>query len=196
MSDHTDPALRELLDRAAISQVLTAYARAIDRLDIELLQSLYHPDARDEHASFKGTAREFAVHAIGYLGEMFNTTMHHVTHSHIELDGDRAAAESYYYAVHLMDGDYAKVSRFFGQTYADACVADGTMDAGHEFICTGRYVDRFERREGAWLIAHREITVEWKYFRPATHGDPGSEIEGIAAPASRDRNDIAYRVLG
>jgi len=44
-----------LLDRFAIENILTSYARAIDRLDIELLKSLYHEDARDDHAWFEGT---------------------------------------------------------------------------------------------------------------------------------------------
>src|SRR4051794_25564624 len=45
-------------DRFAIEDILTSYARAIDRLDIELLKSLYHEDARDDHAWFEGTARD------------------------------------------------------------------------------------------------------------------------------------------
>jgi SnoaL-like domain len=37
-----DPLLQELADRRDIEHVITPYARAIDRLDIELLKSLYH----------------------------------------------------------------------------------------------------------------------------------------------------------
>src|SRR3954468_13312946 len=70
---------------------------------------------------------------------------------------------------------------------------DGTIDDGHEFISGGRYVDSLTKRNGVWRFANREITVEWKHFRPATHGDPGSGIEKIVAPASRDRDDVAYR---
>jgi len=193
MTHDQENQLRALQDRQDIQHLLTRYARAIDRLDIELLKSLYHPDARDDHASFKGTAQEFAEHAIGFLRDAFVTTMHHVTHSHINVVGDEAAAESYYYAYHRMEGDHAKVAGFFGKTYADRCAADGTLDDGHEFICGGRYVDRLSRRDGKWRIAKREITVEWKHFRPSTHGDPESGIEAIAAPARRDREDIAYR---
>nr|WP_087574129.1 nuclear transport factor 2 family protein [Sphingomonas sp. CDS-1] len=193
MTDDQTRLLRELQDRQEIQHLLTRYARAIDRLDIDLLKSLYHPDARDDHASFKGTAQEFAEHAIAFLRDAFVTTMHHVTHSHISVNGDEAAAESYYYAYHRMEGDHAKVAGFFGTTYADQCSANGTLDDGHEFICGGRYVDRLSRRNGEWRISRREITVEWKHFRPATHGDPDSGIEAIAAPARRDRDDIAYR---
>lgn len=187
--------LRELMDREEIRHILTAYARAIDRLDIDLLKSLYHPDARDEHASFKGTADEFADYAIAFQRETFVATMHHITHSHISLNGNETAAESYYYAYHRMEGGYDKVSAFFGQSYADRCSADGTLDQGHEFINGGRYIDRLSRRNGKWRIAHREITVEWKHFRPATKGDPGSGIEAIEAPALRGKDDIAYQLF-
>lgn len=193
MTDDQAQMLRELKDRQEIENLLTLYPRAIDRLDIDLLKSLYHPDARDDHASFKGTAQEFADHVIAYLGEMFVSTMHHVTHSNVAVRGDEAASESYYYAYHRLEGDHAKVMRFFGKTYADRCAAEGTLDNGHEFICGGRYVDRLSRRGGEWRIAKREITVEWKHFRPATHGDAGSDIAEIVAAPGRDKDDIAYR---
>ncbi len=195
MEDTLDERLQSLLDRQAIDHILTLYPRAIDRLDLELLKSLYHPGARDEHASFKGTADAFAEHVIGFLRDTFTTTMHHVTHSNVELCGDRAAAESYYYAYHRLEGDFDKVAGFFGRDYALRCRRDETLGYGHEFICGGRYVDLFEKRQGEWHIADREITVEWKHFRPATHGGAESGIEQIVAPPGRDRNDIAYRFI-
>ena len=106
-----------------------------------------------------------------------------------------AAAESYYYAYHLLEGDIDKVAGFFGKSYAERCAKDGTIDDGHEFISGGRYVDSLTKRDGVWRFANRETTVEWKHFRPVTHGDPGSGIEKIVAPAGRDRNDVAYRVF-
>ena len=174
---------------------MTSYARAIDRLDVELLKSLYHEDARIDHAWFDGTARDFADQVIAFSRDTFASTMHHVTHTHIALNGDVAAAESYYYAYHLLEGDIDKVAGFFGKSYAERCAKDGTIDDGHEFISGGRYVDSLTKRDGVWRFANRETTVEWKHFRPVTHGDPGSGIEKIVAPAGRDRNDVAYRVF-
>jgi hypothetical protein len=110
--------LQTLLDRQQIETILTTYPRAIDRLDLELLKSLYHPDARDDHASFRGTAHEFADYVIPVLQETFTATMHHVTHYNIELNGDIAAAESYYYAYHRLEGGFDKIAGFFGPSYA------------------------------------------------------------------------------
>lgn len=190
-----DPEFRELLDRQAIGQVLTAYARAIDRLDLEALKALYHPEARDNHAAFEGSAQDFATHAIDFLRDAFTATMHHVTHSHIELFGDSAVSESYFYAYHRLEGDEAKVAQFFGRSYVDRCLADGTLENGHEFICGGRYIDLFTRREGAWRIADREITVEWNSVRPATMSEPGTFLAGNVAPAGRGPEDVVYRFI-
>ena len=41
--------IRALLDRQAITDALHLYCRAIDRTDEELLASVYHPDAIDDH---------------------------------------------------------------------------------------------------------------------------------------------------
>jgi hypothetical protein len=192
-SQNTQATINSILDRFAIEDLLTSYARAIDRLDIELLKSVYHEDARSNHAWFEGTARDFADHVIAFSRDTFALTMHHVTHTNIALNGDVAAAESYYYAFHRLEGDFDKVAGFFGRSYAERCAKDGTLDGGHEFISGGRYVDSLSKRDDVWRFVNRETTVEWKHFRPATHGDPGSGIEEIVAPASRDRNDVAYR---
>jgi hypothetical protein len=54
-----DAALRDLLDRAAIREVLYRYCRAADRCDEELMRSCYHPDALDKHGRFDGSAGDF-----------------------------------------------------------------------------------------------------------------------------------------
>jgi ketosteroid isomerase-like protein len=43
------PELQTLLDRQAISDVLISYCRAVDRADLDLLRSCYHPDAKLWH---------------------------------------------------------------------------------------------------------------------------------------------------
>jgi hypothetical protein len=190
-----DPRLQALWDRQAIEHILTTYARAIDRLDVELLKSLYHPGALDTHASFKGSAEEFADFAIDYLRREFTATMHHITHSNINVYGDAAATESYFYAYHRFEGNFDRVSEFFGKAYAQRCRSDGTLDDGHEFICGGRYIDLFTKRNGEWRIADREITVEWNHVRPASKSEPGSFIANNTAPPGRDRDDIIYRFI-
>ena len=52
--------VQKLLDREAIKELVNLYCRAADRHDHELMRSLYHEDAIDDHGSFfKGLAMDF-----------------------------------------------------------------------------------------------------------------------------------------
>ena len=50
--------MRILEDQQAIRDVLSRYARGVDRCDLGLLKSAYHPDGYDDHGFFKGNASE------------------------------------------------------------------------------------------------------------------------------------------
>ena len=50
--------LAEVSEKLAIRETLAHYARGIDRYDIELAKSAYHPDATDEHGPSRGNASE------------------------------------------------------------------------------------------------------------------------------------------
>ena len=65
-------------------------------------------------------------------------TQHHLTNSTVELDGDRADAETYFVAVHRRPGPPVSVGQF-----------------------GGRYLDRLERRDGAWRINERVVVHDW-----------------------------------
>ncbi|HEY5679016.1 MAG TPA: nuclear transport factor 2 family protein [Pseudomonadales bacterium] len=51
---------KELKDRQAIYDCLMRYCRGIDRLDVGILKTAYHPDGTDDHGIFSGNAWEFA----------------------------------------------------------------------------------------------------------------------------------------
>jgi hypothetical protein len=126
-----------LADREAIRDCLMRYSRGVDRLDRELILSCYHPDAVDDHGVFIGDPEAFADWVI----PMHTTT--HLLHQHaifnifIDLDGDTAHTESYYMFVGLN--------------------REGTPLA----MSGGRYLDRFERRDGRWAIAARVCLRDW-----------------------------------
>ncbi|ANZ26746.1 hypothetical protein A4U64_20180 [Rhodococcus sp. WB1] len=129
--------VRELQDRQSIRDCLMTYSRAVDRLDRELLLSVYHPDAIDDHGVFVGSPEEFADWAI----DMHTRT--HLSHQHAifnitcELDGDVAHTETYYMFVGLN--------------------REGTPLT----MSGGRYLDRFEKRDGHWAIAARACIRDW-----------------------------------
>jgi hypothetical protein len=132
--------LAKLVDKQEIHDVLMRYCRGIDRCDEELLRSVYHPDATDNHGQFNGTAADFIPWALQALRRDERTT-HFLCNELIEVQGDTAHCESYLFAVHRRK------------------TKNGT--ATKDLIFGGRYVDRFERREGVWKIAHRQVILEW-----------------------------------
>lgn len=139
---------RALADREEIRDVLARYARAIDRLDVDLLKSCYHPDSYDDHGHFKGNGHEFADFIVESLRGRCHATSHVVTNILIELDPsdhDRATGESYATSYLRRTGDD-------GREWLD--------------VFAGRYLDVFERRGGEWRFASRVVVHDWSLTTP------------------------------
>jgi hypothetical protein len=121
-----------------IEQVLYRYCRGIDRGLHDVISSVYHHDAIDEHyVSAKHLGKAFADHIVPLMDETGRVGQHSLTNVLVELHGDTANVESYFCAIHATE------------------VADG----GHAVVF-GRYLDRFERRNSVWLIAHRVVVAD------------------------------------
>ena len=54
-----DPALQQLLDKQAITEVIARYSRTLDWLDDEGQATCYWPDAQIDYGFFSGTAADF-----------------------------------------------------------------------------------------------------------------------------------------
>jgi len=129
--------VRDLRDREAIREVVHRYCRAVDRCDLELLKSCYHADGFDDHGFFAGNAHRFAEYVIPVL-EQIDSSVHAITNTRIEIQGDRAACESQWSVIHRLRHE------------------KGFTDFWHQ----GRYLDVFERRDGEWKILHRVTSSE------------------------------------
>ncbi|NRA01901.1 MAG: nuclear transport factor 2 family protein [Myxococcales bacterium] len=162
-----DPRVRELIDREAIRETLQRYCRGVDRRDLELLQSVYHPHAWHEHGAYRRNAREFAALIVESMGQ-FLCTSHFLTNQRIELRGGEADSESYVLAVHRLERD--------GKEF--------------ELVMALRYLDRFERRDGDWRIAERVAVHDWS--REATVEGSWAEAARMIQGRS-DRDDRSYR---
>jgi len=164
-----DREVQTLLDQQAIRDVGLRYCRGIDRLDLELVRSCYHPDATDEHGTFTGTRDEF-VEWVGRVLPRFTGTMHMVANQLVEVDGDTARSETYGTAYHH---------------------GEPPEDARRNFTTGFRYVDRFERRDGEWRIARRVAVREWTHTVSA---DQQLIIppERDGRRGRRDRSDTVY----
>ena len=172
----------ELADRQAIRDVLMAYSRGIDRLDRELLISLYHEDAIDDHGVFVGTREEFADWAIA----MHTAT--HLSHQHCifnftcDLDGNVAHTETYY--------------MFVGMNRTRTPMA----------MSGGRYIDRLEKRDGRWAIAARVCVRDWAPLEEIPEvmdqaamtvvknlSEQTKQLMRSGSQPSRDRSDVSYQ---
>ena len=159
----------DLAAHHAITQVLQRYCRGIDRLDLEGVRGCYWPDATDSHGGFAGTRDEFVAWVEGLLAR-FESTMHFLGNTLIELAGDAAVAETYALAFHR--GREPKPSL--------------------NLIVGVRYVDRFERRGGEWRIAKRVCVTEWSRVDDEAGRFP---IAPGHLAGKRDRSDVLYRML-
>ena len=74
--------VRELSDRHEIRAVLERYCRAVDRGDLDLLLSVYHPDATDDHGMYSGNGHEFAHWLLAQPGRAELVTQHRLTKQH------------------------------------------------------------------------------------------------------------------
>ncbi|QXQ07126.1 nuclear transport factor 2 family protein [Sphingosinicellaceae bacterium] len=137
--------LDEVLAWHEIYGLLCDYMRAQDRLEPALHRSVFHDDATTDYGSFKGSADEFVAFAQGVLTP-HRSNHHMIGQVDIDFEGDTAFGEVYFQAFHRVVGD------------------DG---AEQDLWVSGRYVDRYERRAGAWKIAHRSELVDWLRSEPA-----------------------------
>ena len=156
MSDKPDQrdALARLLAKDAIIEVITRFARGADSANLDLIRSVYWPEATDDHGNFSGNAMEFAEHAMGVL-KTFRTTMHLLTNFSIDFpEAHQADAQCYFYAYH---------EHLAGADGAPPMVT----------VVGGRYLDRLEERDGEWRILKRVVTMDWNEHRPLA--DLGSD---------------------
>jgi hypothetical protein len=166
MKETLSPELQRLLDLQAIRDCLGRYSRGLDRHDEEILRSVFHEDAVDHHGSFLGGLDEFVISANEGHEATWSAHTHLISTNTVDFDGpDLAHSEAYVlWVLNRSDGD--------------------GVDMGG-----GRYLDRFERREGEWRIAQRELIVDWwSHCESRDFGDVTSYPNG-----TWDRTDPSYR---
>jgi len=160
-----------MLDRAAIVEVLHRYCRGVDRSDRDLIRSSYHPDAWDDHGIFAGLGWDFADFIIDFFSKI-GLTGHSLSTCIIDIEGDVAYSETYCTTFHC-----------------DMRDEDGKLV---DVYAAGRYLDRFERRNGEWRIAYRQVVVDWNQTFPAQMRGPLEDSFG--ARGVRGKADLSYQI--
>ncbi len=154
----------DLIAREEITDVIKRLARGTDRLDEAAMASCYHPDGYDDHNSFRGSGTEFARWVMDVLPH-FEATMHLVGPPAIRIEDDVAHCDTYCVAHHI--------------------------GPDTDLVIGLRYVDRFERRDGRWLIAKRVCAFDFTHtvaFDPTRSFEFGPDF----TVGRRDRTDITY----
>ena len=164
---HNEPSFEEkvqtLWDERQIMDVLHRYSRGFDRCDMEMAKSAYWPDAIDDHPGFCALAYTMCDHFDALHRERWTTTQHHIANTRIEIDGDSAHAESYF---------------FFTATKRETLELE---------VMGGRYLRRLERRDGEWRIAAVVLIGDWSLDPQTTR-----EMIATGANSTRDRSDYSY----
>ena len=148
-----DRRIDQLIDRQEILDCLTHFSRAMDRFDRDLFLSAFHPDAVIAAGSFVGSPADLYAWAVPMHDHGQTATHHNLLNHSCDLDGDTAHTETYYL--------------FVGRNRDET-----------NWIAGGRYIDRFERRDGAWKIALRTNCIEWSGLVP-TLPIPFADVPGI-----------------
>ncbi|MFN0026814.1 MAG: nuclear transport factor 2 family protein [Acidimicrobiales bacterium] len=164
--------IARLLNRQAIEEVLARYCRGVDRCDVDTLASCYHPDGTDDHGTFVGNGGDFAVWATTGAAKVWAASHHSVHNVMIDwVNDDVAGVESY------VLGFNHRLPR---------APSDPGSDGDIELFA-GRYLDRFERRDGVWRIAHRLA------LRDVDTLIPRQRWAGRITPGARKPHDPLYR---
>ena len=97
-----DSALRELLERDAITRLMSRYADRIDANDPVGAAACFAPDGIGVYwGDYRG--REAIAERLTGILAAFHATSHHLTNVQIELTGETTArAQSYVYAFHRL----------------------------------------------------------------------------------------------
>lgn len=138
-----DNAVAELLAKQAIYELSCCYSRGLDRLDKQLLRSVFFDDAWCEYGFINGSPDQFIDYAVTALtGHEAN--QHMIGNALIEVEGAEAFGEIYFHAYHKVQLE----------------------DTYHDIIIAGRYLDRYEQRDGVWKMAYRSERVDWSRTEP------------------------------
>ena len=158
--------LQYLRDRQAILDCLKRYTRGTDRHDAELIRSAFWPDAKVSYGR-PVSLEEFVSWGIAGHAKSYEQNQHHITGQTVEITGNVAHVESY--VVYFL--------------------LAGKRQGSENIIGSGRYIERYEKRNGEWRIAIREY-IRDVLFKATPLRDLCPEPQGCVG--KRDRSDLSY----
>ena len=143
--DDLDAALRQLVERQAIEEVLLRYASAIDYKDYATLRTLFCDDIRGQYGDVVVNGGDELLQWIDDM-TVDKTWQHHLLSVyHIDLVSDTEAEALTYHTSHQISRD--------------------TPDRASRIIA--RYQDKLRKVDGQWKIADKVMEIGWTDEFPA-----------------------------
>lgn len=170
-----------------VREVLSRYARAVDRSDWAAMIETYHPDAVDDHGEFKGS-REGLAEYLQQNTDSMTLLMHQLGNTLLlEVDDDRRMVVAETYCTGWMS------YRAGGE--APAILKDALGSGSTEetvLVALGnRYLDVLCENDGLLQIFRRTVIAEWAQAFPAANAIPLSDrLTGADVP-----DDLSNRTL-
>lgn len=159
--------MQDYLAKQDIYELCCRYMRGLDRHDPALMREQFWADGWCEYGFFNSPPGEFIDFCMDALKDHV-ANQHMIGNTLIELEGDQAYGEVYFQAYHKITGE---------DGYEDLTIA-------------GRYLDRYERRNGIWKFAYRSEIVDWSRTMP-TRDSYFEQAQGCLRGGRMD--DAVYR---
>lgn len=165
-----DGALQEMLDEFALRKLVHSYCRAVDRGDTEHLKTLYHRDATDDHGAFSSGGADDFLAQLTAARPFLRAMQHHITTTNFAIDGDRAEGEIYTIAMHTLRAKGRDI----------------------DVVVGGRYLDKYEKRDGAWRFAERTVVTDWARVDDPSAMDTSHPITRDTLKGTLDAGDPSF----
>ena len=170
MADDLRKLVDEIHSKQQIEEQLHRWTRGADRIDIEQMQSAFHPGANINYGYSNGPVEEFLPWVVKFHTEDLVWSSHLIVNLLIRLDGERATSEA----------------------GVDVCLRYKGKEGLSDLIVAGRYLDRWERRDGIWRISDRTTLLD-RYRTQRVEQSPEADpwVNDVTM-GLRTKEDLSY----
>ncbi|MCE7796427.1 nuclear transport factor 2 family protein [Sphingobium sufflavum] len=132
--EERDARIDRWIDTLDIRETLAEYFRALTAGDAARAQAVFLPDTPECHGPVRGVAHGLIAEFVANAA-VYRATVRHMLDVCVEIDGDTALSEAGW--ITILQGE------------------------DRDSFYAGRYLDRWQRRDGTWRIAARVAMVDW-----------------------------------
>jgi hypothetical protein len=153
------------------------YCRALDRMDRTLMSTVFSPTATVHYPTLRGSWSEF-VDYVWVRHAQFEQHSHQLSNVLVWIDAEKQSAVSESYVIATL---WRRPEDSSGPAQPT------TSNRGIDTETCARYLDRWSKVDGLWVIDHRTCVVDI-----SADGDEYGSIGG----GKRNERDSSYLTLG